>query len=401
MRTTVTQNYFGRQAVMFTNSMDELFAREMLARNYGLEKVPEADIDVTEKTEKKLFSRFTYNDLCMPFVDIINSIVKKDENHLYINVGNEKEECVVPLDTDAESYIRKFYSSELRSKLDGNDVAGNPEGRNSISNTIPEVAKMHIGENFMQKPTPSSPVNPITKSKSAKVNPMDLLQKRLDASTNTSITKNATLYSTYPFLKQLEDKIKSDGVLTVDFELANGIIKVNVSSVEKPDEVIDKYSFTLDLNGYIVTPGSKWWPGVEHDTPVDFKPAYKYDMKAIEAYLAGEEIPEAFMVYSDTVGELNKIVDLRSIFAVKNMTEANAKIVMSNIQESVKKLSTRLEKECAGMRFSVDLSTYTDRDNFELITLENSYSHVGGEVLNTGAAVRIQIASKKAPKLLK
>lgn len=404
--TSTTQTYFGEDTTMFSNVDNEEFARELLARNHGFDKVPPVGMEVTDETDQSLFERFAYNMFCTPFTDIIDSVIRVEGDDIIVNIGDAEyinseqepkfESCLG--DEDA-CYLKKYYKDELDAKLKGvirRDRRN--EARNSGVNIDP--SKMHISEDFMEKPSVASPVKPIA-AKSEKVSPMDALKKRLDSASGSTINQNAAVYSMYPFLKDLENKIKAGGVLTSSLELANGLIKVKVSSTEKPNEVIDKFSLTLDLNGYIVTQGAKWWPGVDHASPIDFQPAYKYDLKAIDCYLAGEEIPKDLLVYTDTVGELNKTVDLRTIFDIDKMTDEDAKEIMGNIQDAVKKLATKLDKECEGMRFGIDKDTYTNKDDFELVTLPNTYAYVGGDVANKGATVRIQISGKKAPKLLK
>lgn len=400
-----TQNYYGTDTTIGTAGC-ELRTREELARMFGLDKLPPKDAVITKDADTSKWDKFTFNRSGVEYKEIIGSITEFDADKKSLEVNNGEVGIYLNTDEDIE-YILSNYSNELKERLNSFTVLSGFAKVNSSkaeheSNAfaLPKVATTHIDDKFMEPATPVKPVAPITPvqtTKESKPAFMTNLKNRLDAS--SSLNTAGTIYSLYPFLKEIEDKIKADGVLTVAYEMESGLIKMKVSSTEKPEEVMDKYSITFDLGGAIVTPNAKWWPGVNHKTPVDFMQAYKYDVKAIQAYLAGETIPEEYICFNEGVANLNKIVDLRTVFSIDKITDEDAGIIMKNIKEATDKLSAKIDSECKGMRFS--MGTYTNKETFELTTVNTTYDRVGGKLTNSGAAVRLQIASKKAPKLLK
>ena len=154
---SITQTYFGEVTTLFSNVDNELFARESLARNYGFDKVPPVDIEVTEETDEKLFERFYYDESCTPFADIIDSVIRVEGDDIIVNIGDAEyinseqepkfETC---LGKEETQYLLKYYKDELDAKLKGmNRKDRRNEVRNSAVN--PDPSKMHISEDFMEK----------------------------------------------------------------------------------------------------------------------------------------------------------------------------------------------------------------------------------------------------------
>lgn len=411
-----TQNYYGEDTFITTAGC-ELRTREELARMFGFNKVPPRDDKITKDSDVSKWNKFTFNRSGVKYKDIVNNITEFDANKKHIEVNDEMVNICINVDEDIE-YILNNYGNELKKRLNSNaftiasgfDKVEAKKDDNSNAFAIPAVAQTRIDDKFMETATPAKPVvtttpvtpvvatTPVQPVRETKPAFMNNLKDRL-GSVGTPINTASTIYQLYPFLKEVESKIKADGVLTVVYEMESGIIKMKVSSTEKPDEIMDKYSMTLDLGGAIVTPNAKWWPGVNHKEPVDFIQSYKYNIKAIETYLAGEDIPEEYVCFDTGVANLNKIVDLRTVFNIDKITDDDVTVVMKHIKDATNKLSAKLDTECKGMRFS--MGSYTNKNTFELTTSDATYDSVGGKLANSGAAVRLQIAPKKAPKLLK
>lgn len=411
--TTVTENYYGRDKVLtvFADGKERQL-REALARFNGFSSVPEKGTMVTAKTDSSKFSRFMYTVDGTSYEDIINSdIIKMEEDGIWYG----DETCITKLHEDDIEYMIKHYYDEIKDTLlsDGNEKAQ--------AFSIPDIALKYIDDNFgvaLNEENPIS-INNImgkTKDNTELVSPIKIIpsdddtvkiivddgsdKKDEPVKTESRQTCSALLTQTqYPFLKELQKEIEADGKFLVKYVWNNGLLKANISSVKEPDKVIDKSSITLDPAGCIVSPGVKWWPGVDHDEPVDFKEAYKYDVKHIKGFVKGESIPKSAINFTDKVGELNKIVDLRSIFAIKGMTEDTAKDIMGKIQEAVTKLRPRLEKECEGLRFT--MGEYTNKSNFNLITNPSVRRFIGGEPANEEAKIQIEISGNKQAKLVK
>lgn len=432
---TVAQNYYGTRCVSSVTGDYPDYAREVIARNHGFDMVPPADIDVTEDTDTGTFTRFLYDEWGVAFSDIIDNIILTDSDdsirYLYKETDTE-----VDVTDEQKEYLLAHYSEELKTKIEelkaeaenpkdepeaeGADatekaseeavdeestvVANKPSGKEAHNDTGKiDPAKMHIpNDDFMQTSTPEKPVNVTVERPVETVNPLEVtgIFKPVQPGQYFMPDISNDIYASFPYLKDLETKITAGGKFKVGYEWASGLLKVKVSSADKPNEVLENYSLTLDLNGYVVTTGAKWWPGVENKVPVDFRKAYKYDLAAIDKYLAGEEIPNEFVCFDENVAALNKSIDLRTVFTVAGMTDDDAKYVFAKMKDATKKLSARINKEYPKARFR--LSNYVDKDNFELQAASDVYTNIGGALANTaGAAAKIQVAGTKQPKLFK
>lgn len=437
---TVAQNYYGTRCVSSVTGDYPDYAREVIARNHGFDMVPPADIDVTEETDTATFTRFLYDEWGVAFSDIIDNMILTDSDdsirYLYKETDTE-----VDVTDEQKEYLLAHYSEELKAKIEelkaeaknpkdkAKDVAtasgknheeittaeevadeetvvvANKPSNNEAHNDTGKIdpARMHIpNDGFMQTATPEKPVNVTVEKPAEMVSPLSVTGIFKPVQPDQFFMPNVSndIYASFPYLKDLETKITAGGKFKVGYEWASGLLKVNVSSTDKPNEVLENYSLTLDLNGYVVTTGAKWWPGVENKVPVDFRKAYRYDLAAIDKYLAGEEIPNEFVCFDENVAALNKSIDLRTVFTIAGMTDDDAKYIFAKMKDATKKLSTRINKEYPKARFR--LSNYVDKDNFELQAAPDVYTNIGGALANTaGAAAKIQVAGSKQPKLFK
>lgn len=352
------QNYYGVRCVSSVSGDMEDYARELIARDHGFDMVPPVDVDVTEDIDTTTFTRFLYDEWGMAFSDIIDNMVLTDSEGSIRYLCKETDIEIDATDEQKE-YLLAHYDKEIKAKIEDlkaevehpKDEAEAPKDETAINDTVDEEdatvvvnnpsreeahndtgrldpAQMHIpNDDFMQISTPERPVNIMVENSAELVSPLSVTgifnPVQPDQFFMPSISND--IYVNFPYLKDLETKISAGGKFKVDYEWASGLLKVNVSSVDKPGEILENYSLTLDLNGYVVTTGAKWWPGVENKSPVDFRKAYRYDLDAVDKYLGGEEIPDEFICFDENVAALNKSIDLRTVFNVSGMTNEDAK----------------------------------------------------------------------------
>lgn len=446
MGASVTQTYFGRTIFMHSN-VDAVRAREVLARNHGFTMVPPEGVDIIdENTDTSTFIRFTYDDCGIRYMGIIDTLISyTEEDGLLCNDGmlydmpyHAHEEDVV--------YIKEYYREELEAKLEslkaepaeasaedtyeavvveeedtGESVAistfseGNTvynEGTSStisIHDNLVDISRAHIPDDgFMQRPTPDNPLTVTVEPEPVMVNPLPaqvVNNPDIILGDPGMLDLSEFIYVNFPYLSDMELKIIAGNDFRVTYGMHSGLVDVRVASVDKPLEILNNYSLTIDVNGFIVNKDIKWWPGINYNNqnPVDFQKAYKYDLDAIGKYLAGEEIPDEYISYDAKIGELNKVIDLRTIYNVQEgISEEDAQHMFMKLKDAVDKLSARIQKECPNVRFA--LTKYANKDNFEVEATTGMYDFIGGQVANrniVGVAPRIQVVHKKAPRLLK
>lgn len=226
----------------------------------------------------------------------------------------------------------------------------------------------------------------------------------MNVAPENDVDGNQFILELYPFLNELTAKISSGNQFLTNYTIVNGIVRAKVSSVDNPTIVIDKLSITMDLSGNIVTNGAKWWPGIVKHlgvSPVDFKPAYKYDLEAISKYLAGEKIPESYQLYNTKTATLNRTVELKSLFCIPDIDYDTIKEVMQVIAKTItsEAISKKIKAECPNARFVV--TQFADKDSFTLSTVNGLYEHIGGKVLKNEENFAIDFAKNSVPEWTK
>lgn len=181
-----------------------------------------------------------------------------------------------------------------------------------------------------------------------------------------------------PQLQEVISRLQSAGEFNVDVLTESGITKVIVATTSD-DRQVDSLCFTVDLNGVCQTTGRKMWFGL----PLipDFEPSYVFDNNAVEALLTGEGQELLNPVFNKNSCDLNKIVDLRSIFDIEGITNDDALTLMRTIKGLMAKRAMKIElqkKENDGIRFSV--AAYKDPANFRLILKDRTYQYTGGPI---------------------
>lgn len=181
-----------------------------------------------------------------------------------------------------------------------------------------------------------------------------------------------------PQLQEVISRLQSAGEFNVDVLTESGITKVIVATTSD-DRQVDSLCFTVDLNGVCQTTGRKMWFGL----PLipDFEPSYAFDNNAVEALLTGEGQELLNPVFNKNSCDLNKIVDLRSIFDIEGITNDDALTLMRTIKGLMAKRAMKIElqkKENDGIRFSV--AAYKDPANFRLILKDRTYQYTGGPI---------------------
>lgn len=181
-----------------------------------------------------------------------------------------------------------------------------------------------------------------------------------------------------PQLQEVISRLQSAGEFNVDVLTESGITKVIVATTSD-DRQVDSLCFTVDLNGVCQTTGRKMWFGL----PLipDFEPSYVFDNNAVETLLTGEGQESLNPVFNKNSCDLNKIVDLRSIFDIEGITNDDALTLMRTIKGLMAKRAMKIElqkKENDGIRFSV--AAYKDPANFRLILKDRTYQYTGGPI---------------------
>lgn len=181
-----------------------------------------------------------------------------------------------------------------------------------------------------------------------------------------------------PQLQEVISRLQSAGEFNVDVLTESGITKVIVATTSD-DRQVDSLCFTVDLNGVCQTTGRKMWFGL----PLipDFEPSYVFDNNAVETLLTGEGQELLNPVFNKNSCDLNKIVDLRSIFDIEGITNDDALTLMRTIKGLMVKRAMKIElqkKENDGIRFSV--AAYKDPANFRLILKDRTYQYTGGPI---------------------
>ena len=181
-----------------------------------------------------------------------------------------------------------------------------------------------------------------------------------------------------PQLQEVISRLQSAGEFNVDVLTESGITKVIVTTTSD-DRQVDSLCFTVDLNGVCQTTGRKMWFGL----PLipDFEPSYVFDNNAVETLLTGEGQESLNPVFNKNSCDLNKIVDLRSIFDIEGITNDDALTLMRTIKGLMAKRAMKIElqkKENDGIRFSV--AAYKDPANFRLILKDRTYQYTGGPI---------------------
>ena len=110
-----SQIYYGIDTFISTSG-DELGAREALARQFGFDKLPPPNVEVTKEINNSNWEKFTFNSCGVRYLDIINDISEFDADRKILEVKDGLIGFCINTNEDIE-YIIKYYKSELNNKL--------------------------------------------------------------------------------------------------------------------------------------------------------------------------------------------------------------------------------------------------------------------------------------------
>lgn len=179
----------------------------------------------------------------------------------------------------------------------------------------------------------------------------------------------------------------------------NGLLKLEAHK-SNTMEIDNTRSITFDLDGLIVTPGAKWWPKVTHDRPVDFLPAYKYNVDDITTFINTGKLNEESIVFNEQVANLNRIVDLRTFFNIVDIDTESIQHAFRKMSRSFSKsLGKQVKAECGGCRFI--LESYADKNTFTLTTAPSVYKNIGGYLANNDTTFKLVFEVGNPAKLVK
>lgn len=110
-----SQVYYGKRR--YVAAVTDQSARESMARRFGFDRVPPADIEVDDNTDTSNFERFTSNEFGYKYLDTISTIIGLKEDNKFKVEYTESFLSEEGFEEDIE-YIQKYYSDELKDHLE-------------------------------------------------------------------------------------------------------------------------------------------------------------------------------------------------------------------------------------------------------------------------------------------
>ena len=180
-----------------------------------------------------------------------------------------------------------------------------------------------------------------------------------------------------PALTVVENKLGS-GFRSV-YRIDSNFVYIDIYAVDKPDTKIDWMSMTVDLSGHVFGRAPKFWPGSDNKEPVDFMPALHLTDEALTAYWSGEgNIPDKFYYAVKSTAELNKKIDISSIFSNTNNVGEVPEVIKVLTNEVFK--SSKVKNKLKDGRLRI--TSYVSPQEFTLAPMADVHKYVGGPLAN-------------------